>query len=130
MLAHALRPQRMVRMGIGRVVMVVIVMMMPMPMPVRMPVPVGVVMPVVMPVLMIMRMVVVMVVMPMAMVMPMRMPQVQPAGPGAEVVAQPAVRHVGPRRLRPLALDMVVVALLGRADLGLEPQNLRAILAH
>ena len=62
--------------------------------------------------------------------MPMRMPQVQPAGPGAEVVAQPAVRHVGPRRLRPLALDMVVVALLGRADLGLEPQHLRAILAH
>ena len=47
-----------------------------------------------------------------------------PAGTGAGGVAEAAVGG------RADALDMVVVALLGRADLGLEPQHLRAILAH
>ena len=56
--------------------------------------------------------------------------RLQPAQAGAERVAQRAVRDVGPRRIGPLPLHVVMVAFLHRADLALEPQHLGAVLAH
>ena len=66
-------------------------------------------------------------------IMRVRMPAlvvVQAARAGAEIVAEGAFLDIGPRCRRPLALDMVVVALLGHADFGFESENLRPILAE
>ena len=44
----------------------------------------------------------------------------QPAQPGAERIAERAIGHVRSRRARALSLDMVVMAFLHRAHLGLD----------
>ena len=64
------------------------------------------------------------------MTMRLHLPGREAAEPGAEVVAERAVGDVGARRARALPLDMVMVAFLHRADLGLEAQDLDAVLAH
>ena len=114
------RPERMVLVRVARVVVVVPMMMpRPMVMPAK-PVPVA---------------------RPVAMMVepaPAQMAQgprglghqLQPAEPGAERVAQLAVGDVRPRRVRPLPLDVVMMALLRAPHLGLEAQHLRAVLAH
>ncbi len=73
-------------------------------------------MPVIMPVIMIMIM--------------MMMRLIQPARPGAEIIAQRAVGHIRSRCTRALPLDMVMVALLRHPHLALEPQHLRAVFAQ
>ena len=74
-----------------------------------------------------MRVIVVVVVVVLMMVV---MRGVQPAGPGAERIAERAIGHVRARRRGALPLDMVVMTLLRGADLGLEAQHLGAVLAH
>ncbi len=93
---------RVIRMGIDRMGMIVMMMVVVVP-----------VLPIVMMVLVVM------------MVM-----HVQPAGPGAERIAQRALRDIRPRSTRPLAFDVMVVAFLHRANLSLESQNPRAVLAQ
>ena len=83
---------------------------------------------VVMPMVMI---VIMAVVMAMAVTMMMMvMIHIQPAGPGAEMVAQVAILDIASRRRDALTLDVMVVALLRLPDLVLEPQNLRPVFAH
>ena len=55
---------------------------------------------------------------------------IQAARASAKVIAQFASLDRRTGRIRPLALDMVVVAFLHRTDLGLEAQNLFAVFAH
>ena len=87
---------------------------------------------VMMPVIMIVIMAVaVVVIMALAVTMMMVvMIHIQPAGPGAEMVAQVAILDIASRRRDALPFDMVVVALLRLPDLVLEPQNLRPVFAH
>ena len=87
-----------------------------------------VVMPVVMIVIMAVAVAVV-VIMAMAVTM-MMMIHIQPAGPGAEMVAQVAILDIASRHRDALTLDVMVVALLRLPDLVLEPQNLRPVFAH
>ena len=62
------------------------------------------------------------VVMAMAVTMMMMvMIHIQPAGPGAEMVAQVAILDIASRRRDALTLDVMVVALLRLPDLVLEP---------
>ena len=79
------------RMGIWRVMVVVIMGMI-------------VIMPVIMPLIMMVMMVVVIL-------------RLQTAQPGAEGITQRAISHVRSRRAGALALDMVVMAFLHRANL-------------
>ena len=81
-----------------------------------------VVVPVVMPVVVIVRVVVVMLM--------FRISHHQAAGAGAEVLAEVAILDIRARRRGALALDVVVVAFLGQADLGLETEHLGAVFAH
>ena len=62
--------------------------------------------------------------------MMMVMIHIQPAGPGAEMVAQVAILDIASRRRDALTFDVMVVALLRLPDLVLEPQNLRPVFAH
>ena len=73
---------------------------------------------VMMPVVMI---VIMAVVMAMLVTMMMMVIKIQPAGPGAEMVAQVAILDIASRRRDALPLDMMVVALLRLPDLVLEP---------
>ena len=102
MLAHAFRPHWMIGVGIWRMMMIVVMIMVVMTMPMMM----------------------------VFIVMVMSVSQIQPACPSAEVITQLAIRHVRSRCRCSLAFDMVVVAFLDAADLVLETQNFRSILAQ
>ncbi len=99
-------------MGVFRVY-VIVVMMMVVPMVVRM----------------FMRVIVVMIV-PMRVIMAVGMIHIQATLAGTIIVAQLTIRHVGPRSVRALTLDVVVMAFLNRAHLCLKPKHLGAVFAH
>ena len=64
------------------------------------------------------------------MVMVMVVIHIQPAGPGAEMIAQVAILDIASRRRDALPLDVMMVAVLCLPDFVLEPQNLRPVFAH
>ena len=74
--------------------------------------------------------VIMIVVVVMIMVMMIMIERLQATHPGAEGIAQPAIRDIGPRRIRALPLDVMMVAFLHRAHLGLEAQNGGAVFAQ
>ena len=55
---------------------------------------------------------------------------VEPAGTGAEMIAQFAILDIASRCGNALPLDMMVMAFLGKTDFILETKNLRAVLAQ
>ena len=57
------------------------------------------------------------------------MVHIQAAGARAEIITQVTILNRSPWSIGALALHVVVVAFLHRADLGLKTQNLRAIFA-
>ena len=77
---------------------------------------------VVMAVIVVIVVVVMMVIMGVLVRVPMPGVQIEPTCPGAERIAKFAVRDVGARRGGALPLDMMVVAFLRHADLGLEAE--------
>ncbi|MCB1833396.1 MAG: hypothetical protein KDH19_08145, partial [Geminicoccaceae bacterium] len=85
---------------------------------------------VVMVVIMIMVVMVVVVPVPVVVIMMMMVVAGEAAGAGAERVAQIAGFHRAAGCGRTLSLDVMVMALLRRADLGLEAQHLRPVFAH
>ena len=54
----------------------------------------------------------------------------QPTHSGAEGVTQRTIRHIGPRRVGTLTLNMVVMAFLHRTNLCFKSKNLRAVFAQ
>ena len=89
----------------------------------------GVVVMVVMCVVVMVMVMVIMIVV-VIMVVVMVVVHIEAAGAGAEGVAERAVGNVGAGGARALAFDMVVVAFLQAADLGLEAQHGGAVFAH
>ena len=79
-------------------------------------------------VVMVMIMAVVMTMM-MIMAVSMMMMMIQPAGPGAEMVAKLAVLDIASRRRYALPLDVMVVAFLHKTNLILEAEDLRPVFA-
>ena len=55
---------------------------------------------------------------------------VEPAGTGAEMVAQIAILDIASGRGNTLPLDVMMMAFLGKTDFVLETENLRAVLAQ
>ena len=100
MFSRAFRSQRVIRMGVFRVMMVIMVMMV-------------VIMSVVM-----------------MMVVVMITATVQAAHPGAKIVAKRAIGNIGSWRCCPLPFDMVMMAFLRGAYLVLKSKNLGPVLAQ
>jgi hypothetical protein len=64
------------------------------------------------------------------MVIMMMIRHFEPAHPSAKMITIGTIRDIRAGRVRPLTFDMMVMAFLHRADLGLEPQHLRAVLTQ
>ena len=72
--------------------------------------------------------VVMIVIMAVVMAMMMVMIHIQPAGPGAEMVAQVAILDIASRRRDALTFDVMMMRLLWKPNFCFKPQNLRPIL--
>ena len=103
MFSRAFRSQRVICMGVFRVMMVIMVMM-----------------------VVIMSVVMMMVVMVVVMITA----TVQAAHPGAKIVAKRAIGNIGSWRCCPLPFDMVMMAFLRGAYLVLKSKNLGPVLAQ